>query len=603
MSESIASASQRLLSLAAGLAQHSGIRVKVSDGRWAWNASNQTLVVARDSIATLGADICFGYVAHEIGHCLISRYPYFDRSRWSKPVANMTLNALEDPRAERYMALRYPGVGPWLARLAELGPQLSTYSDHIPYLVLFGLGCVREHHSDWQQANDDLPVCVRDALLHTHKARRAYALTLPPADLVFDNAALQHFETTIRLQLIELPIQVLDTREMGVLASAGDAYHIADELILPVAQTLHEADIERLARGLDSDPKLIPLAGQLLSLPLLPVSQFVSLILRQAVTSYATPTARALQMAETLLNELSNPDKHETMVGMVRRMLASRPGTRVGGEPDEAGEPNETVIQPSYESLREAHAQAIDHLVREIEDILQPRRHPRVKTGFASGVCLDLRKAMAFEADPRHHANLWQRRQLPQRNDLAVFLLVDLSGSMHGGGKDDAAMAAMVIMTETLARTEHVRWAAAGFQDELIPIADFGEGLTCGVRERIERIKLEINDQAPQGHNCSRYNDDGPAVLEASKRLLGLSASQRLLIVISDGRPEGLHSSEDDLSDALRDAEAAGISLVGVGIGAGTEHVAQYYPRHLAEVPVVEFPQRMGALVRELLTE
>lgn len=604
MNESIDAASQRLLTLATGLAQHAGIRVEVSDGQWAWNASSNTLVVARETIGSLGADICFGYVAHEIGHCIVSRYPYFDRSRWSAPVANMLLNSIEDPRAERYMVLRFPGVEPWLRRLLDLGPQLSRF-DHMPYLAFFGLGCVQEHHSNWQTANEDLPDRVKDALTQTRRARQTYALTLPPANLVFDSGTIQRFESAIRPQLTEPP-NPMNVREMGVLASAWDAYTLACKQILPVAQGLHEADIERLARGLDSDPKLMPLAEQLLQLPLLPVSAFVALVLKQPVAESAVPSARALRLAERLLNELWNPDKQEAMAGMVRRMLASRPSKSTHGksvDPDwlSAGA-DETVTKPDYESLRAAHAPAIDHLVREVEDVLQPRRHPRARSGFASGVRLDLRKAMAFDSDPRQYSGLWQRRRVPERTDLAVFLLVDLSGSMSHAGKDDAATAGMVIMAETLARMEHVRWAAAGFQDEVIPIAEFGEGLTRDVRERIERIKLEIHDQAPDGHNCARYNDDGPAVLEAGMRLLALPASQRLLIVVSDGGPSGSHSNEDDLHSAIRDAEAAGISLIGVGIGEGTVHVAEYYPRHMAEVDVAEFPLRMGALVRELLT-
>lgn len=229
--------------------------------------------------------------------------------------------------------------------------------------------------------------------------------------------------------------------------------------------------------------------------------------------------------------------------------------------------------------------------------------HPQAKGGFASGVRVDLRKAMACEADPRHYIELWQRRKLPDRTDLVVYVLVDLSGSMRRGGKIDAAVAGVVIMIEAFARMEHVRWAVAGFQNELIPIAEFGEGLTTSVRERIENCRLEVEDKAPGGNNNAGFNDDGPAVLEAGRQLLALASSRQLLIVVSDEVPEGMHSNEKDLEDAVREIDAAGVSLIGVGIGERTGHVSKYYPRHLANVSVSEFPQKMGALIRELLTE
>ena len=53
---------------------------------------------------------------------------------------------------------------------------------------------------------------------------------------------------------------------------------------------------------------------------------------------------------------------------------------------------------------------------------------------------------------------------------------------------------------------------------------------------------------------------------------------------------------------AITDVGAGGLSLVGIGVGPGTEHVQDFYPRALASVPLADLPARVGAVLREVLT-
>lgn len=612
MRENIEAASQRLLALAAGLSHKSGIRVEISERSWSWNIQDHVLKVARDSIVQHGVERCFGYVAHEIGHCLISRYPDFDLSRCSFGTLAPLLNAIEDPRVETFMALRFPGVKPWIDQIYAQVRRTDLDSNTLkraPYAMLFGLGCIEEFHNDWQAVSLPLPLAVLHALEATRLARQRYAQTLPPADLSAAADARRDYAETVLPQLADPPVAP-DLRAMAVYVSAWRALHIAQTEILPSAQLLHELDVLRLGRTLDENVTLRSKVESLLANPLASLAQPVHELIRSIVASLLAdstdtgplPSRRSRFLAERLLNELWDDKSSPPPYGLPRPMIS--PGGRADEHEPGRGSavPQRTTAVTGYEAIRERHASDIDRLTAEIEAVLQPRRHPRVKSGYASGVRLDMRKAMAFEADPRQYDGLWQRTRLPERTDLVVFLLVDLSGSMSSEGKDDAAVAGSIIMLETLSRMSHVRWAAAGFQDELIPIADFGEGLTPDVRQRVENLKLEIHDECPGGHNCAAFNDDGPAVTAAAEQLLSIQATQRLLIVVSDGGPSGRHSGEDDLRQAVSLVGASGIDLIGVGIGEGTGHVREYYPRHLAEVPVSEFPERMGTLVRELLT-
>src|SRR5262249_31794809 len=136
----------------------------------------------------------------------------------------------------------------------------------------------------------------------------------------------------------------------------------------------------------------------------------------------------------------------------------------------------------------------------------------------------------------------------------------------------------------------------------LIPFCDFSDGLSAGVCQALGELPREINGDRPSGNNKPSYNDDGPCLLEAASKLLDWPATDRLLLVVSDGLPEGRRSSEADLHLSVGQLRsAAGLKLIGIGLGAGTEHVRDFYPESAANVPVPRFAQEIGGLLRRSL--
>ncbi len=91
-------------------------------------------------------------------------------------------------------------------------------------------------------------------------------------------------------------------------------------------------------------------------------------------------------------------------------------------------------------------------------------------------------------------------------------------------------------------------------------------------------------------------------MLEAARHLLAFPAHDRFMIVLSDGHPEGRHSTPRDLKAAIAEVRESGVGLVGVGLGPGTRHVAEYYPDHLAEVPLGDLAQQLGGIIGRLVT-
>src|SRR5262249_49054175 len=229
--------------------------------------------------------------------------------------------------------------------------------------------------------------------------------------------------------------------------------------------------------------------------------------------------------------------------------------------------------------------------------LLKPRKRLRESSGHPSGHRLDMRRVMSFDADPRTWDKLWRRKNIPDRFNTAISLLVDLSGSMRGP-KTDAAVAGTVLLAQTLHRLQ-VPFAVNGFQDVLIAFCDFHEGLNSRVRDAIGEMPQEVEGCRNGGNNAPSYNDDGPCVRQAAEQLLNHAADDRMLIVVSDGLPEGRHSSEKDLRDAIPDVSAEPrLKMIGIGLGPDTGHVRSYYPHSIANVAVDRFAAEIADLLR-----
>jgi Cobalamin biosynthesis protein CobT VWA domain len=243
----------------------------------------------------------------------------------------------------------------------------------------------------------------------------------------------------------------------------------------------------------------------------------------------------------------------------------------------------------------------VEALVHHLEEILRPRKRLRERSGHPTGRRVDLRRLMVFEADPRTYDELWIRASIPDRREAAISVLVDLSGSMRGP-KSRAALLGSVLVAETLARLQ-VPFRVDGFQDVLIPLHDFHEPLSGVSRQRLAEMVQEVEGCRHGGNNQPRYNDDGPCLLEHAEKLLEYPTQDRILIVVSDGLPEGRRSTASDLHAAvtkLSDPEV-GLRLVALGLGPDTEHVKSFYPEAVANVPLPRFAETIGRLVESVL--
>ena len=225
-------------------------------------------------------------------------------------------------------------------------------------------------------------------------------------------------------------------------------------------------------------------------------------------------------------------------------------------------------------AVRARYAPLIRQLRRRFEAM---RGEDRTLRRQSEGPEVDMDALVEAIADRRGGAEpsprLFCRRQRDERSLAAVFL-VDMSGSTRGW-INDAEREALVLMCEALEMLDD-RYAIWGFSGwtrtrcDLYRIKDFDEPYAAAVQARIAAIKPKD------------YTRMGPPIRHLTRCLLREPARHRLLISLSDGRPDDFgddYRSEygiEDTRQALLEARQAGVRPFCVTID---RHGADYLKR------------------------
>lgn len=582
---------QLLARIASGLCRDAGVsRVVLStNDRWAWNADTHEIHVGRDTLARDGVEVCAGIIAHEVGHSFLSRYHMAKRFNKMESFQSDWMNALEDTRVERWMTLRYPGVADWLTSTTDAALTSILQSSHK----------ATARHTQWMLAvcfegmphaenlYETLHPDVRMALDTTRLARVRYRDGFLPTSDGHDwgLAHPNRDSAWTELQKTYILPNHLDLREQHIVTLSLQALLFAERHILPTVRILLEQDIAELGRVVAADPMLQHALSKIIIDPI-PNPNIVLSGVRRGTIPSKTADQTHLTMAQRWL-ELASNQTHKPEGWLNARM--GPPSTTAPHSFRDFLSERPEIPQPIAPSR---HALVV-RVERAFSENLRKERLSRQHHHTHLGTRADLRRVLhnegPFARDPSRWVPAFQR---PTRmRSHAVFgLLIDCSGSMNGP-KVQAAVEAAHIFIEALQRVGVPYWVA-GFQDELIPLAETGCTL-AEARTALAGIPLEVRGTRPGGHNHPMNNDDGPCLLKAAAHLRRIPAAQRVLLVLSDGRPAGRHSTPADLHAAVRTLARDGdIDLLGVGIGA--THVAEFYPRHIVVDPIERLPEAVA---------
>jgi nitric oxide reductase NorD protein len=251
--------------------------------------------------------------------------------------------------------------------------------------------------------------------------------------------------------------------------------------------------------------------------------------------------------------------------------------------------------------VRRRYALPIRQIRRRFEAL---RADPRVLKRQPDGAEIDLDALVAAIADRRGGADyderLFARRSRDERS-LAAMFLVDMSGSTKGW-VNDAEREALVMLCEAL-ETLGDRYAIWGFSGwtrtrcELYRIKDFADRYDDGVRRRIAAI--EAKD----------YTRLGPPLRHLTQLLLREPAKHRLLVTLSDGRPDDFGDEYrgqygvEDTRQALIEARRAGVRSYCVTIDRhGADYLKHMYgpASYTVLADVSKLPLKIADIYRRL---
>jgi nitric oxide reductase activation protein len=175
------------------------------------------------------------------------------------------------------------------------------------------------------------------------------------------------------------------------------------------------------------------------------------------------------------------------------------------------------------------------------------------------------------------------KRRLPNQRDISVILLADLSTSVmqlvpQGGGRlVDRVRAGILLFAESLEVVGDA-YSIGGFcskyRDNVTwyTIKDFDEPLSASVRNTVGGLS---------GRLATRM---GTAIRHAVTRFDGVESRRRLLLIVSDGRPEDYDDGGDrrylheDTRMAVKEAVANGVHPFCITVDAlGQEYLPQIF--------------------------
>lgn len=248
------------------------------------------------------------------------------------------------------------------------------------------------------------------------------------------------------------------------------------------------------------------------------------------------------------------------------------------------------------------HRGLLKSIKRSFEAVLGESRLQR-RQSDGDDIDLDaLVEAFSDVAQGREMSEYLYTRYRNQERNIAVMFMVDMSGSTLGW-VNDAEREALVLLCEALEMLGD-RYAIFGFSGrtnkrcEVYRIKDFEESYSSAVRQRISGIRPKA------------YTRMGVAIRHLGQLLQHTQARTKLLITLSDGRPEDYGGYKgkygiEDTRHALLELKQGGIHSFCVTIdNEAQEYLPHMYgPANFAVIDEVEkLPYKVADIYRRLTT-
>ena len=244
----------------------------------------------------------------------------------------------------------------------------------------------------------------------------------------------------------------------------------------------------------------------------------------------------------------------------------------------------------SYSRLKREVMPLVAPIKSHLERVLKVKENAKWSTERERGKINS--RALAGLASNKNYRTPFKEFTKTETNNVAVEVLVDMSGSMHGTRIRTAKMTA-IAMAKALKDLD-IPFEVTGFYSESdrglqAYAASLGEGAKRFNR-KTERLDLHVfksfdvtsltGIEKMEAHS---NNPDGECVKWAAQRLSARPQKRKILMVISDGQPSAADGGwgllQTDLKRKIKECGKAGIEVVGIGIE--TDYVKEIYPQYI----------------------
>jgi len=274
------------------------------------------------------------------------------------------------------------------------------------------------------------------------------------------------------------------------------------------------------------------------------------------------------------------------------------------------------------------HAKKDSHVIQQqIQKLFMAKSLTRWEPGLKRGKINPSALHRLSHGDPR----VFRRKIESDSRNIAVSLVIDMSGSMHGSKIESACVAALMfsqVLTSlnisheisafstyhgwhsntSLPHYEDVNKMLAGARSSsefgkygrYAPITNF---ILKGYKERLTEEKKRLVSLIPSAYSgCMANNVDGESVDLAGRRLLAQPEARKVMIVMSDGCPAadgGGGQLVGHLHAVVKGLTASGVEMLGLGLM--DENVKKFYPKSEVVWKDNEIPTKILELTRKMV--
>jgi len=272
-------------------------------------------------------------------------------------------------------------------------------------------------------------------------------------------------------------------------------------------------------------------------------------------------------------------------------------------------------------AVEDATAHMVGPLQKDLERAIAARSLSQWSAGHRSGRLHSANLSRLIVGDDR----VFRRREESRTKDVAVELVVDMSGSMSGSKIHIASQTAFAlsavlerlqIANEVIAFTTGRECGSEAERDEARKTSKrIGGSFEFSRTEQIympivkgfqERHSTGVKSRFGWLPNCGnmRNNIDGESLQYAHRRLMSRKETGKIMIVLSDGAPAGAgdwSALDNHLRNVVKDIGKSGVKVIGIGIESSA--VQKYYPKYIVLNNMADLASTVIKELRTLLLQ